>query len=667
MNANRNITSLTSAMIALLALGLALRTALFAVSVRVVPAFDDECKIALQAKQIAHGEFPLLILASPYIFPLDAYLMAPFVRWLPRNAFGARVMAFGFGLITVIISILILRRLGPLRNIWPGVVLVALPSAYLLMLQAGCALPGYPTLLLLSALCVWLTSRHTESSHRLWPTALAAGLTAGLAASETLLTLPILLVCGAVIGVARSLRTAAVSAPAFGAGALAGFLPHLAAKHLHAGAFQAVSQKVGWREAVQKFLSPTLDRVLPAALGWGAPVFPDTKERLARLPGLDPAVSWCWLVITVTATLLACRNFVLATRKQRWPTPDRGMIFVGISWLSLALFLFSHRSHSHTYRYLVPVVWSFPFLYAYTYAQVPRSARLALTVLLPVWLVIHVSGGFALLQYWTRPGFADRLKLYDLKPVFQYLDQRGINRCYATYADAYRITFETDERIICSQPYNERFPGWPVPYKELVDTATNVAYVLSDTYRFPPEKFEEDLEAAQVRCRREICGRYKVYTDFESTLPQTEKALPPNALEVVTSDNSERASALSDGNPLTRWRTRNLQQAGMWIELRLRQPTLVSRLSLYYNGYRHDRAEALRLLADDGAGWRVILDRIPRPLDRFEFLANHPVYGNEMQTVRFEALLAHRLRLEIAEPVTNRAWTIGEIRLYSPN
>jgi hypothetical protein len=58
----------------LLGLALAGRVALFRAGCVTMPATDDECIIALQAKQIIHGDFSLLMLAQPYMFPLEAYL-----------------------------------------------------------------------------------------------------------------------------------------------------------------------------------------------------------------------------------------------------------------------------------------------------------------------------------------------------------------------------------------------------------------------------------------------------------------------------------------------------------------------------------------------------------------------------------------------------------------
>ena len=59
-------------------------------------------------------------------------------------------------------------------------------------------------------------------------------------------------------------------------------------------------------------------------------------------------------------------------------------------------------------------------------------------------------------------GVSDFAYTYDIQPVITYLKNTNVTHCYASFWIAYRITFETDEQIKCAQPYNERFPGWPV-------------------------------------------------------------------------------------------------------------------------------------------------------------------------------------------------------------
>lgn len=654
---------------ALLAIGLALalRVALFHASVTRIPAFDDECKIAIQSWQIRAGARPLLILASPYLFPLDAYLMAPLIPFLPRNAFGARIMAFGFGLLTVAFTLLVLRRMGRWRDVWPGALLVLLPSAYLLTLQAGVALPGYPPLMLCAALVLWLAARQAERPGRAWAPALAAGVIAGLACSDTLLALSVLLAGGAMLALHRGWRTARWAAPCFALGALAGFLPHLVARLLNRQAFEAVSQSVSLAEALRKLWSPALRYTLPSAFGLACPIFPDHRERVGWFAGWETGVSAAWLAVLAAATVLAVADAIPRWRRERWPSLSLGLVAVGISWLDLGLFAFANRAHFHTYRYFAPLVWCFPLVLASVYARARGPFRAALAALAVLWAAADVGAAGALMRRWREPGFADYLKCYDLRPTLRYLDERGIDRCYATYADAYRIIFETDGRIICSQPYNERFPAWRVPFKdEYTDPATRVAYVLSDTYRFPPELFERDLATMGVAFRRETCGRYQVYTDFQADAAVESAApLPSAGLTAAASHNPARAAAILDGAPAY-WRCDGyLQETGMWVSVTWPEPRRVRRLEMDYGDSRQDYPARVRVYTRVGGTWRVALPDTPARPAPFVFRNQHPVYGRTLTGIELPAGDALTgLKVEILEPRPRYAWTLAEVRLY---
>lgn len=644
-----------------------LRASWFVISVKNVPAYDDECKIALQALDIAHGrDFPLLILASPYIFPLDAYLTAPAARFLPRDAIGTRTVPWFLGLGSMAAGLLLLRMGGRWRDVWPGVLMVLFPSAYLLMLQSALLLPAYTPLMLFGPLAVWLALRRPESARAFAWTRGLSGLASGLACSGTMLSAPFLAASGLVAVLQPRWRRAGLAAAFFAAGAALGLAPHLAAKHAHRGAFEAVSQQVPARAAMAKLGSPVLERTLPAALGVSPPIFPDHRTRMPRHPGWERPVGIFWLAALAAASAWAAIRFVRDWRRARAPAPTFDQPFILISWLCLALFLFSARSHAHTYRYLVPAVLSWPLVLAGLHAYSGRAVRAAVAIVAGGFLVFHLHGTRVLLQHWNRPEFASELTLYDQEPVLRYLRERGIRHALATYSDAYRITYRTDRAILCGQPYNERFPGWPVPYKDEIDAAPRVAFVLSDAYKFPPEDFENDCARAGVRYRMTPCGDYRVYTDFSQDRDRGERRLDRRTFTARASHNPAESGRLADGLRDSRWHAHSLQQTNHWIEVSWPESARISRVAMDLTGYSHDRAKAVRVLARGADGWRTVVGNAPKKFDPFEWANGHPVYGTRRQTYRFPAVTADAVRIEIVEPQADRDWTIGEIEVYGP-
>lgn len=658
------------ALAVLVAAGIGLRAEFFRISLERVPAFDDECKIAIQAHEIAHGKFPLLILASPYIFPLDAYLMAPTAPWLPRDALGARLMAFLQGLGAMAAGLLIVRLGGPWRAVWPGVALVLFPSAYLLMLQAGMALPGYPPLLFLGPLAIWFALRSEKSPRARSGNAWISGLLSGLISSGTMLALPFVLASGMAAAAQRTWKCFFLAITAFACGAVLGLAPHYAAKHIHSGAFDAVQQSVTPRDALGKLRSPVLDRTMAAALGIGTPIFADSREHLPSFAGHGPTIGLAWLAILLGATGWAVIRFFRNWKRDRVPDLDFDMPFIAISWMCLALFLGSARSHAHTYRYLAPAVLSFPIILAGLHAFTTRRVlRGAVAVVALFSLAGNAMNIRALMRHWDRPQFADELTCFDQTPVIRYLQSRGIAHAHATYTDAYRITYATGEKpgaILCGQPYNERFPGWMVPFKDAIDASTNVAFICSHAYKFPPEDFERDCALAGVKYRVETLGEYRVYTDFRRDAALAFARIPPEKIRAAAGDNPAEAGRLSDGKADTRWRARREQAAGMWVELDWTGPALVSGLEMEVTGYHADRALAVRLRARVGGEWRTVCDSVPKRLDPFEWKNNHPTYGRKTQTYPFLPVEADALRLEIIEPNPGRDWTIGDLSVLTP-
>lgn len=642
-----------------------LRVALFRSGCANMPANDDECIIALQAKQIARGEFSLLMLAQPYLFPLEAYLMAPFIEWLPRTAFGARVVAFGMGLLAAVLGWLILRQWGRLSDIWPGILLLLFGSPFLFILQVGVALPGYPSLLFLSALMVWLAQPRDTAPERSRIAALGIGLLGGLACSVTMLALPTLIMAGAMIGLQRNWILTKRASLLIVLGTLAGLCPYWLARLFSNGAGNDIFSLHLWNEALGHFLSPTLSETIPGVLGLGCPVAPGSLDRIASYLVPGPVYGWLWLLSLTGITIKALVDGWIRWRRDKWPSLDFGLLFAGISWICLILFLSSTRSASHTYRYLILIAWAWPFLLAYGYLHSGRLGRIGIGALTALILTVNLTNTSGLLQRWSHPAFNTQLGSHDLSSVIRYLDSRGIHRAYSTYADSYRLTYATDERITCAQLYNERFPTWPLPYKtDVVDPSTNVAYILSMDSRFTSEIFERDMASTKVTCRIQECGAYKVYTDFAPA--SKEEYLEPIEFTRAEASHSPENVKSRINNPTLFWRSEgSYQQVGMWVSIEWPGSRRVGRVMINQGISSQDSPDSVHAYYKTKEDWVKLpggpLTSVSMP---FEFRNGHPVYGSEISLLEFPTSVETTgLKLEVANPRTHRAWTIYGITL----
>ena len=145
----------------------------------------------LWAKHIADGHWPLLFIAQPYQFPVESYLMALLVEWMPRNAFGARYQAFAFGWLTLGLLLLVAKQHLPEGKRWLVVILLLLPSAYWLKHSAGYTPPQYASTLFFTALMLFLVSLAVKQKNNILYV-VAACFVGGLATSNHLVGLPVL-------------------------------------------------------------------------------------------------------------------------------------------------------------------------------------------------------------------------------------------------------------------------------------------------------------------------------------------------------------------------------------------------------------------------------------------------------------------------------------------
>jgi hypothetical protein len=667
-----------------LLIALALRLSLFVTGLNHVPVSTDESITALQAMGITQssthpayeakqhprgvwGRFPLLFMAQPYLFPLESYLMAPGMPFLPSTALGARWMAGLLGLLGVLFSLLLLRRWGGVGALTLGGLLILFPSAYLLIFQAGYALPSYPILLAFSAGILWLTQESVRDE-KVRPVLIAgAGLAAGLAMAVNLLALPVALAAAAWGGLGRNPRQAVVHLPIFGISFLIGFSPYFVAQQLYPGAFGAVSTLIPWGQALRKLWDPTLSFTLPVACGVEPSYWPDNRETLVFVPGLRPVFACIWLGLWLIATGSCLVRFVRRFRADRWPSLVALDAVVAINGVAILLFVTNSRSLGDSFRYLLQVVWTWPLLVAGLYQLAPRPGRWFLGGLTGLLVVVNLAGALGVIRQWRRPDFAaEEAWLGDLRPVIERLDREGIRRCYASYHLAYRITYATRERILGAQFYNERFPGWPLPYKQAVDQAGTTAFVFSPRFSLKVEDLVRDLTEADIRFQRDRVGEYEILYRFEAAASPL-AFRPLSGSTARASHQPDRAVFLTDGSLDTRWRAYASQSTQMWVECRQPTPQWVRGIRLDTTGYPHDNARAMRILIGEAGVWQEVLPSTPHVWDPVAWENGHPALGFARQTLVWpEARLIDAVRIEISEPNPDRDWTLSEIVLLAP-
>jgi hypothetical protein len=504
-----------------LALPLAL---LVAVAVRVpfwqqamrTPVDGDTAIVGLMARHPGEGT---TMWGQPYGSPLDAWVAMPFVAALgaDKGKEALRLTYFLLGLAFIPAAYYLARGLDP-RAALPAAMLMACPPPYFLIL-ATLPPPFYPTTLLLCALMLLLTLRIAEA----WNAGEEArgrlalgGALAGLALWTHLMAASTVLASAAYLFLRGRGRRRLL------AFALLPLLITSAPWWTRALADREATRVVsvsGRQETMAEHLRavvPQLHWPLGGLLGTHVPVVPDDPTHVLPSPGVVAAG-----LILIYGVLL-----IMAARASRENAGAK--LLLGAAALALAAFPFPVRSGPHAIRFLTPMY--LPVLALVVWAPVAHGRERRAWVAVLALAVLHLGGASSLLAEWRSLDRAQApFLLPDLGPVRRALAARGIRRAYASYGPAYRLTYESGETIVGSQPWNERFRHYPLPFLDEVRFAKNVAWVLTPTIPTDlpaPKAFETALASIGGEWRRSEAGPAVVYSDFVPPFGVTVEPLP---------------------------------------------------------------------------------------------------------------------------------------------
>ncbi len=251
-------------------------------------------------------------------------------------------------------------------------------------------------------------------------------------------------------------------------------------------------------------VAPRLYQPLGGLLGTHVPVVPDSEDFVVHPP------RW----IAAGLVLLYGVLLVFAVRAAKLGHP--AALYLLAAALALLAFPFPARAAPHTIRFLTPLYLPVAALVAW--AASPRGTSRWSWVAVLSLAVGHLVGATMLLGAWRTLDRAEApFLLPDLTPVREALAERGVRHAYASYGPAWRLTWESGERVVASQPWNERFRHWPLPLLDEVRFARNVAWVLTPdipTDLPPPRDFDQTMRKLGGRWQRVEAGSAIVYLDF---------------------------------------------------------------------------------------------------------------------------------------------------------
>lgn len=620
---------------AIVAFGLLVRLPAWLVALR-TPLDGDTSIVGLMALS---GRSAATFWGQPYGSPLDAWVAWPFVVALGPSTLALRLPSLLLSLALIPLADALARRLHPGAGL-PAAFVMACPPAYFVLL-AALPPPLYPTtLVLLAALLVGafdLEERLASTAAAPRAALLAWGLGAGLAFWAHLLSAAVLLPAGLYLGWRTPGRRRAWLALPVLAALLGGapLILRLARVPAAASVVAVADQGQGpLRHALG--LLPQMHRPLLLLLGARVPLTADDPQQ-----GLGLAWPGTALLVLLYGTGLAAA--AAAARRQ-----PRAWLLLASVGLVVAVFPFPLRSGPETVRFLTPAYLPLAALVVFSAAAGDRVLRAWTVALsLAVWHLLPLT---QLLAEWRRPA---TVLVPDCGPARDLLLSRGVEHAWASYNLAYCLTYTSGGRLVASQPWNERFPGHPLPYRAQVRRAARAAWVLmpgSDFDLPTPERFEAWLAAGGGRARRtDLPGGAVVFDSFESPLPDLGRPLP-------------ESGALGDGRldtrviqpavgPLTLTVAPARPLAGLTLAAGAGQPGLPAGLVVEVSRDGRDFERVARLRP----GWRELT---------WAGGQLQPREGLGFASLPLDGRVVAALRLTPAPP--GGPWSLAEVLLHEP-
>jgi len=495
-----------------LLLGLLVRLPFWVEALR-TPVDGDTAIVGLMAR---HPLGSATLWGQPYGSPLDAWVAAPFVVVFGSRGASLRFASFVLGLGLVAVAYALGARLHANAAL-PAALVMACPSPYFVLL-AALPPPLYATTLVLCGVLLLHAVRLGErlgagEAPRL--PLVVFGVLAGLAFWTHLMAASVIAACAGFLiwrtrRRVRDLRTALIgSRPvliAFFAASAPWWWVVLRDWRWGTHIVATSNRDQGVLDHLGEVL-PALHRPLLGLLGAHVPVIADDPVHVLHAP--------VWVGIAL-AVLYGGGLAVAVWRSRLRGAP--GMLLLTVL-LTILVFPFPLRSGEHTIRYLTAAY--LPIVVLVTWALVDaiaeRSPRTT-WVVVGTLVSLHLFGSARLFLAWRS---ADRTAapflLADLDPVRRLLEEQRVRHAYASYEMAYRLTFASGERTLVTEPWNERFRHYPLPYLDEARFAKNVAWILASPPAgdLPtPQAFEDALNALGGQWKKTAAGSFVVFHGF---------------------------------------------------------------------------------------------------------------------------------------------------------
>jgi len=382
----------------------------------------------------------------------------------------------------------------------------------------------------------------------------------------------------------------------------------------------------------------------------------------------DPLVAGCSVIVLIVYAL----SLLFLTQRLLVQLSSVGVLLLDkvevIFFLFLCCypFLFSISSmgwFTCEPRYLLPLFSVLPLVAAKFLAQLQARSRGLFVFLLTPFVVLSLLNAAAFDSTALQPRVENMRLPVSFTPLRHWLGEKQIAYIYTDYWVAYRLTFESNEEIICSvyPPFvNDRYPLYP----QLVGKADKPAYIIMQTVSSGFEVMLEEMGILYYR-KNEI-PPFVVYYDLEiEKRDDTIRRLMLTRQNLVSLPSEQYAELALDGNLNTRWQSgKSGRKKTFSFQIDLGGIASLRYLDLIVGNYFNEFPKSLRVeISEQGKDWELIYtSRHPENELSFQQLFHPLGYWLARLRVTIDGRKARFVRLS---PLSAKdSWSIAEIEIF---
>ena len=635
-----------------------------------VPISSEEAWVGAMSMGILRGEFPIVYWGQTYMGTQQSFIDAPLVFLFGAKAISIRVYPFVFGLLFIYLSYLLARQIYNKDVALLTVILLAVPSPYILMTSVMIPPDNHLAIITLGSLALLITSSlvFTENPNKKAVKYALLGFILGYSFWLHILIINYIVVILFFLFLKDKLLIFRRNFWLFLLSFIIGSFPIIWHNITHDFSSFYLTYGTSLNRAMWN-LRNVFTKTSHFVLGLRVMLYGDNWNYI----DLPAALIWLTsLVLTVLVLIVLVLKFkniwricILSLRNVH----GTAMLFA-IVFISIYVYCRSGRSHWWSTRYLLPVMSALPILFAYGLWEIKKKSKFMSCCFLSIILTANIWGCIYLTKAWGNPDIvANKLDLPDMTSLKGFLKEQGIKHAYAHYWISYRLTYETNEEVICSQPFNDRFDGVPIPFIEGVRNSKNTAYILYPNFGIKPEIFEDYFKIIGGTYKKKGLDKFTVFYSFVPPYKDNDllEEIPSTDWQVSSNFNTGQAYNAVDRDINTRWGSASPQKPKMYYNIDLGKKYFISKIRFDLGKFLSDCPHGIIVYTSlDNNNWEKAIN-IPKTRGCPFWDKSHPVFWfrNDYFSISFEPVKARYIKVEQTSYDRRHDWSIAELYIYS--